>query len=110
MDNLSGDRSAHVNEPPIDEEFSSQFQEPITPSNTNNSIAHEDTPHKSTAAKIKDTLTKPFHKEKDTPPDLQDAIDKMEARKEATARKMEADGKDASVLSGKRVDIMKGPA
>lgn len=49
----------------------------------------------------------PFHKEKETPPDLQATIEVMEARKEATAKQMEAEGKDSSVLSGKRIDVVK---
>ena len=53
-----------------------------------------------------DAVKKPFHKEpKENPPALQEAIDKMEARKHGTAAKMEAEGKDSSVLSGKRTDV-----
>jgi hypothetical protein len=62
---------------------------------------------KSTTTKLKEAIKKPFVKEKETPPELQAAIEVMEARKEETARKMDAQGKDSSVLSGKRIDLIK---
>ncbi|KAH7378826.1 hypothetical protein BKA66DRAFT_571611 [Pyrenochaeta sp. MPI-SDFR-AT-0127] len=85
----------------IHEDHSNQFQEPISPTST------QDDTHKSTTAKIADKVKAPFHKEKEIPPDLQAAIGVMEERKAETARKMEASGKDPSVLSGKRIDVVK---
>ncbi|PVH96792.1 hypothetical protein DM02DRAFT_658870 [Periconia macrospinosa] len=78
-------------------------------------------PRTSTRSKVLDTLKKPFapllptaaaeHKkqEEERPPALQEAIDRMEARKALTIRKMEEEGKDTSVLSGKRVDQVRNP-
>ena len=76
--------------------------EPLSPH-----ASHEPSAHKSTTDKIKDAVTKPFHKEKETPPKLQEAINVMEARKEETAQRMEAQGKDSSVLNANRKDVMK---
>lgn len=43
------------------------------------------------------------------PPALQEAIQKMDARKEYVTQKMESEGKDASVLSGRRRDQVRNP-
>jgi hypothetical protein len=53
-----------------------------------------------------DAIKKPFHHEKkETTPALQEAIDKMEARKAGTHQLMEEEGKDPNLLSAKRTDI-----
>lgn len=63
---------------------------------------------RSSITKLMDAVKKPFHREpKDVPPALQAAIDKMEARKQGTAEKMEAEGKDTTALSGKKTDLIK---
>ncbi|OAL46004.1 hypothetical protein IQ07DRAFT_647645 [Pyrenochaeta sp. DS3sAY3a] len=125
------DHTAQFQEPPVAEiiptkstveaqDTSAQFQgkysrslvEPISPhasaSATSDGIdTTAGATDKSTTTKLKEAIKKPFVKEKETPPELQAAIEVMEARKEETARKMEAQGKDSSVLSGKRTDLIK---
>lgn len=80
---------------------SSDFQEPPPTSGHG---------RRSSLSKMVDAIKKPFHHEKkENPPALQAAIDKMEARKRSTEQQMEAEGKDTSVLSGKRTDIVTNP-
>ncbi|CAI6339095.1 unnamed protein product [Periconia digitata] len=46
---------------------------------------------------------------KERSPALQDAIIRMEARKALTIAKMEQEGKDTSILSGRRADQVRNP-